>query len=90
MLGFSLYLQYSRVKYLESSPQYVPRALVVFRPVSPPVAETHPAEVVLAVIALHVVATPVLLDANVAFGTLWKHNTQGLLAHAHNLGHMKS
>ena len=70
MLGFSLYLQYSRVKYLESSPQYVPRALVVFRPVSPPVAETHPAEVVLTVEALHVVAASVLLDADVALGAV--------------------
>ena len=38
---------------------------------SPPVPETHPAEVVLAVEALHVVAAPVLLNADVALGTIF-------------------
>ena len=37
---------------------------------SSPVAETHPAEVVLAVVALHVVAAAVLLDADIALGTV--------------------
>ena len=37
---------------------------------SPPVAETHPAEVVFAVEALHVIAAPVLLNANVALGAI--------------------
>ena len=38
---------------------------------SPPVPETHPAEVVLAVEALHVVAAPVLLNADVALGAIF-------------------
>jgi len=35
--------------------------------VGAPVPQTHPAELVLAVEALHVVAPPVLLNADVAF-----------------------
>lgn len=46
----------------------VARALVVLAAVRLPVAHAHPAEVVLAVEALHVIAAAVLLDANV---TLW-------------------
>ena len=37
---------------------------------SPPVAETHPAEVVFAVEALHVVTASVLLNADIALGTV--------------------
>jgi len=37
-----------------------------------PVAEAHPAEVVFAVVALHMVATAVFLNANAAFRTLEK------------------
>ena len=37
---------------------------------SPPVAETHPAEVVFAVEALHVVTPSVLLNADIALGTV--------------------
>lgn len=48
----------------------VPGALVVLRPVSSPVAQAHPTEVVLAVVALHVVAAAVLLDANIALGAV--------------------
>ena len=35
-----------------------------------PVPQTHPAEVVLAVIALHVVTAAILLDADIALGTV--------------------
>merc|ERR1719328_286680 len=35
---------------------------------APPVPKAHPAEIVFAVVTLHVIATPVLLDTNVA---LW-------------------
>jgi len=38
--------------------------------VSSPVAETHPAEVVFAVEALHVVAAAVLLDTDIALGAV--------------------
>ena len=37
---------------------------------SSPVAETHPAEVVFAVEALHVVTASVLLNADIALGTV--------------------
>ena len=37
---------------------------------SPPVAQTHPTEVVFAVKALHVVAASILLNADVALGTV--------------------
>jgi hypothetical protein len=56
-------------RYLDS-----PRALVVLRPMRLPVPKAHPAEVVLAVVALHVVAAAVLLDADAALRTLKKHN----------------
>ena len=35
-----------------------------------PVPQTHPAEVVLAVVALHVVTTSILLDTNITLGTV--------------------
>jgi hypothetical protein len=57
-------------RYLDS-----PRALVVLRPMRLPVPKAHPAEVVLAVVALHVVAAAVLLDADAALRTL-KKNTK--------------
>jgi hypothetical protein len=47
-----------------------PGALVVLGAVRFPVAEAHPAEVVLAVVALHVVAAAVLLDADAALRAL--------------------
>jgi hypothetical protein len=56
-------------RYLDS-----PRALVVLRPMGLPVPKAHPAEVVLAVVTLHVVAPAVLLDADAALRTLKKHN----------------
>ena len=37
---------------------------------SPPVAQTHPAEVVFTVEALHVIAPAVLLNTDIAFGTV--------------------
>ena len=37
-----------------------------------PVSKAHPAKVVLAVITLHMIATPILLYANVAFWALKK------------------
>lgn len=49
----------------------ISRALVVFGTVRLPIAQAHPAEVVLARVALHVVAATVLLDANVALGTVF-------------------
>ena len=48
----------------------VARTLVVLGPVRLPVPETHPAEVVLAVKALHMIAAPVLLDADVTLGAV--------------------
>ena len=48
----------------------VARALVVLRPVRLPVSQAHPTEVMLTMITLHVVATPVLLDANITLGAL--------------------
>lgn len=47
-------------------------ALVVLGSVSLPVPQAHPAEVVLAMVALHVVAAAVLLDADIALGALQK------------------
>ena len=38
---------------------------------SPPVSEAHPAEVMFAVEALHVVAATVLLNADVALGAIF-------------------
>jgi hypothetical protein len=58
-----------------------------------PVAKAHPAELVLAVEALHVVAAPVLLDADVAFrAVLSQHraskdnevNRKRIIPNAHN------
>ena len=37
---------------------------------SSPVPQAHPAEVMLAVVTLHVIATTVLLDANIALGAV--------------------
>ena len=48
----------------------VPRALVILGTVRLPVAEAHPAKVVLAVEALHVIAAAVLFDADVTLGTV--------------------
>lgn len=46
---------------------FVARTLVVLGAVRLPVADAHPAEIVLTVEALHVIAAAVLLDADVAF-----------------------
>lgn len=53
----------------------VARTLVVLGTVSLPVTETHPAKVVLAVEALHMIAAPVLLDADVTLGTVLRVRT---------------
>jgi len=37
---------------------------------SPPVAETHPTEIVLTVVTLHVVTASILLDTDVTLGTV--------------------
>ena len=37
---------------------------------SPPVSEAHPAEIVFAVEALHVIAPAVLFNTDIAFGTV--------------------
>ena len=49
---------------------FISRAFVVFRAVCFPVSEAHPAEIMFAIIALHVIAATILLYADVAFGTL--------------------
>lgn len=54
---------------------FIPRTLVVLGAVSLPAAEAHPAKVVFAVIALHVVAASVLLDTNVTFRALKQQKT---------------
>lgn len=48
----------------------VARTLVILRAVRLPAAEAHPAEAVLAIVALHVIAAAVLFDADVAFRAL--------------------
>lgn len=48
----------------------VPGTLVVLRPVSSPVTQAHPTEVMLAVVALHVITTTVLLDTNITLGAV--------------------
>lgn len=50
---------------------FVAGAFIVFGAVGFPVAQAHPAEVVFAVVALHVVAAAVLLDTDVAFGAVF-------------------
>ena len=41
---------------------------------SPPVSEAHPAEIVFAVEALHVIAPTVLFNTDIAFGTVLNKN----------------
>ena len=55
---------------------------------SPPVSEAHPAEVVFAVEALHVVAATVLLNADVALGAIFSvsRDVVGSLAVVSTLG----
>lgn len=53
----------------------IPRTFVVLRPVRLPIAEAHPAEVVLAVEALHVVTAAVLFDANVTLRAVLRVGT---------------
>lgn len=48
----------------------VARALIVLGAVVPPLAEAHPAEVMAAGVALHVVAAAVLLDADLTGGAV--------------------
>lgn len=50
----------------------VPRALIVFGPMLLPVAEAHPTEIVLTVVALHVITTAILLDDDVALGAVFR------------------
>ena len=52
----------------------VTRATVVLGAMSLPVAKTHPAEIVLAAIALHMVAASIFLYTNLALGTHLKRN----------------
>lgn len=49
---------------------FIPRAFVVLRTMCLPISEAHPAKVVLAVEALHVITATVLLDADVTLGTI--------------------
>lgn len=49
----------------------VARALVVLRSVRLPVADAHPAEIVFAIEALHVIAAAVLLNADVTARTVF-------------------
>lgn len=57
---------------------FVARALVVFRSVALPVPKTHPAKVVFAVVALHMVTSSILLNANM---TLWTLKEEHLIHH---------
>lgn len=67
-----LYTAYLRVHRLVGNVRVflVPRALVILGTVRLPVPQAHPAKVVLAVEALHVIAAAVLLDADVTLGTV--------------------
>jgi len=56
----------------------VARTLVILRSVCFPIAEAHPAELVPAVVALHVVAAPILLNADMALRAL---RTQSISKH---------
>lgn len=53
----------------------VPRTFVVLRPMRLPIAKAHPAEVVFAVKALHMITAAVLFDANVTLGTVLRVST---------------
>lgn len=60
----------------------VSRATVVFRSVGLPVAQTHPAKVVLTTVALHVVAPAVLLYADLTLGAhLYNRRLAFILRH---------
>lgn len=67
---------------------FVTGTLVIFRSVSFPVSKAHPAKVELAVVALHVVATPILFYTYVAVGTVLRMSTDvvGRLAVVGTLG----
>ena len=56
-------------------------ALVILRAVSLPAAQTHPAEVMLTVAALHVVTAAILLYTDVALGTLETEQQRRALVH---------
>lgn len=49
---------------------FEPRALIVFAAVTLPVSQAHPTEIEFARKALHVVASAVFLDANIALITM--------------------
>lgn len=49
---------------------FVARTLIVLGSMGLPTSETHPTEVVFAVVALHVVAAPVLFNADMALWAL--------------------
>ena len=49
---------------------FVPRAFVILRSVTFPVTQTHPAEIVLATEALHMIAAAVLLNAYMTLGAV--------------------
>jgi hypothetical protein len=53
-----------------------------------PIAQAHPTKVVFTIITLHMIATAILLDTNVAFGTIFcvRRNIVGRFAIVRALG----
>lgn len=47
-----------------------------------PVPKAHPTEVMFTVVALHMITASILLNANVAFGALYKIMKDKLVAHS--------
>ena len=58
---------------------FVSGAFVILRPVSLPITKTHPTEVVFTMVTLHMIATPVFLNANVALRALKKEKLKKLI-----------
>ncbi len=54
---------------------FVTRTFIVFGAVCFPIAQTHPTEIVTTAETLHVIATAILFDAYVAFGTVFRMRT---------------
>ena len=50
----------------------IPGTLIILRPMIFPISETHPAEVMFTIVALHMIASTILLDADVTFRALSK------------------
>jgi hypothetical protein len=61
---------------------FVTGTLVVLRAMSFPVTKAHPAKVMLATVALHVIAATIFLNANMA---LWALKQQGRLIKLKNM-----